>query len=59
MLYFGKTSYKDLVFARNKFLKLVRAPNVILILIIIYYMFNYSVGIKTTWLESLGIKKVF
>ena len=38
MPYFGKTSYKDLVFARNKFLRLVRAPNVFLILIIILYV---------------------
>ena len=56
-LYFGKTSYNDLVFERNEFLRLVRAPNESLILIIIYYMFKYSVGIKTTLLESLRSQK--
>ena len=43
-------NYKDLVFVRNDFLRLVGAPNEFLILIIIYYMFKYSVGIKTTLL---------
>ena len=38
-------NYKDLVFARNDFLRLVGAPNEFLILIIIYYMFKYSVRI--------------
>ena len=56
-LYFGKTSYKDLVFARNDFLRLVGAPNESLILIIIYYMFKYSNGIKMTLLESLRGQK--
>ena len=56
-LYFGKTSYNDLVFARNEFLRLVGALNQSLILIIIYYMFKYSVGIKTTLLESLRSQK--
>ena len=56
--YFGKTSYNDLVFARNKFLRLVGAPNESLILIIIYYIFKYSVGIKTTLLESLRSQKL-
>ena len=46
----GKTSYNDLVFARNEFLRFVGAPNESLILIIIYYMFKYSVRIKTTLL---------
>ena len=36
---------KDLVFARNDFLRLVGSPNESLILIIIYYMFKYSVRI--------------
>ena len=45
--------HKDLVFARNDFVKLVRAPNESLILIVIYYMFKYSVGIKKTLLVSL------
>ena len=57
MLYFGKTSYKVLVFARNEFLRLVGAPNESLILIIIYYMFKYSVGIETTLLESIRSQK--
>ena len=56
-LYFDKTSYNDLVFARNEFSRLVEAPNESLILIIIYYMFKYSVGIKTTLLESLRRQK--
>ena len=48
----------DLVFARNDFLRHVRAPNESLILIIIYYMFKYSGGIKTTLLESLRSQKI-
>ena len=54
---FGKTSYNELVFARNEFFRLSGAPNESLILIIIYYMFKYSVGIKTTLLESLRSQK--
>ena len=50
---------KDLVFARNEFRRLVGAPNESLILVIIYYMFKYSVGIKTTLLESLLSRKIF
>ena len=57
-LYFGKTSYNDLLFARNEFLRLVGVPNESLILIIIYYVFKYSVGIKTTSLESLRSQKI-
>ena len=49
--------HKDLVFARNDFFRLVRAPNESLILIIIYYMLKYSVGIKTTLLESFKSQK--
>ena len=56
-LYFGKTSYKGLVFAQNKILRLLGAPNQSLIHIIIPYMFNYSVGIKPTLLESIGGQK--
>ena len=56
-LHFGKTSYKDLVFARNDFLRLGGAPNESLLLIIIYYMFKYSVGIKTTLFESVRSQK--
>ena len=59
MLYFSKTSYNDLVFARNEFLRLVGVLNESLILIIIYYMFKYSVGIKTTLLESLWRQKKY
>ena len=36
----------NVIFARNDFLRLVGAPNESLILIIVYYMFKYSVGIK-------------
>ena len=47
----------DLVFVRNDFLKLVGAPNEPLIVITIYYLLKYSVGIKTTLLESLRSQK--
>ena len=57
MLYFGRTSYKDLGFAPNDFFRLVGAPNESLILLIIYYMFKYSVGAKTTLLGLLRSKK--
>ena len=56
-MFFGKTCFKDLVFARNEFLRLVEAPNEPLIVIIIYYIFKYSVEIKTTLLESLRSQK--
>ena len=56
---FRKTSYKDLVFSQNEFLRLVGDPNESLILIIIYYMFKYSVGFKTTLLESLRSQKKY
>ena len=39
MLDFGKTSYKDLVFARGEFLRFFGDPNESLRLIIIYYIF--------------------
>ena len=54
---FGKTSYKDLVFARGEFLRLVGAPNESLRLIIIYYMLKYTFRIRKTLLESLWILK--
>ena len=57
-VYFVKTSFNDLGFARNEFLRLVGAPNDSLILIILYYMFKYSFGIKTTLLESLRSQKL-
>ena len=47
----------DLVFSLSDFLGLVGAPNESLILIITYYLFKYSVGIKTTLLESFGSQK--
>ena len=52
MLEFGKTNYKDLVFARGEFLRFFGVPNESLRLIIIYYMFKYMFGNKTTVLES-------
>ena len=63
-----KKPYKSLIsaklvimtfLARNEFLKLVGAPNESLRIIIIYYMFKYTFGIKTTLLESLRNKKLF
>ena len=59
MLYFGKTIYDDLVFARNDFLRLVGALNESLILIVIFYMFKYSVGIRTTLLVTSIPKNYF
>ena len=53
----GKTSYKDLVFARCEFLWLVGAPNESLRLIIIYYMIKCTFGIKRTLIESLRSEK--
>ena len=47
----GKTSYKDLVFARGAILRLVGAQNVSLRVIIIYYTLKYIFGIKITSLE--------
>ena len=48
----------DLVFPQNEFLRLVGVPNESLMLIIIYYMFKYSVGTKTTLLESLSSQNI-
>ena len=48
-----KTDYKPLVIARSEFLKLVGAPNEILRLIILYYMFKFTFFKKTTLLEPL------
>ena len=59
MLYFGKTSYKDLVFARNKFLRLVTAPNVFLILIIILYVEFLSWDQNNFARVTSKLKKVF
>ena len=57
MLDLGKTSYKDLVFARSDLTRLVGPPNESLRLIIIYYVFKYSFRIKTSLLESLRRQK--
>ena len=57
MLDFNKTNYTDFVFARNEFLSLVGAQNECLSIIIIYYTFEYTFGIKTTLLESLRRQK--
>ena len=47
----GKTSYNDFVLERGEYLRIVGAPNESLGLIIIYYMFTYKFGNKTTLLE--------
>ena len=52
MLDFGKSSYKDLVFALGEFLRFFGDPNESLRLIIIYYIFIYMFENKTTLLES-------
>ena len=57
MLDFGKTSYTDFVLARNEFLRPVGAPTESLGIIIIYYMFGFTFGIKITLLESLRSQK--
>ena len=49
MLDFGKTRYKDLVFARGEFLRFFGVPNVSLRLIVILYMFKYSFGEKNNF----------
>ena len=54
---FGKTGYKHLVLVRSEFLELAGAPNESLRLIIIYYMFKHTFGIKKTLLESLQNQK--
>ena len=50
---FGQTSYKNIVFARCEILSVVGAQNEFLRIILMYYMFKYSFGITTTFLESL------
>ena len=57
MLDFGKTTYNDFVLARIEFLKHIGAPNESLRRFIIYYMFKYTFGIKTTLLEELRNQK--
>ena len=46
MLDFGKTSYKDLVFARGEFLRFFGDPNESLRLIIIYYIEIYILDLN-------------
>ena len=53
MLDLGKTSYKDLDFARVEFLSVGVAQNESLRIILIYYMFEYWFGNTKTLLESL------
>ena len=53
MLDLGKTTYKHLVFPWNDFLRLGGAQNESLRLILIYYMFEYTFGIKRTLLDSI------
>ena len=57
MLESGKTTYNEFVLARIEFLRRIGAPNESLRLNIIYYMFKYIFGIKTTLLESLSNQK--
>ena len=52
-LYIGKTSYKNLEFARSEFSRLVGPPNEYIRLMLRYYVVKYSFGIKTTLVESL------
>ena len=52
MLNFGKTSFNDFVLERGEYFRVFGAPNESLGLIIIYYMFNYTFGNKTTLLDS-------
>ena len=49
----GKTSYKDLVFARGEFFSVVGGQNEALRIILMYYMFKYEFRITTTLLDSL------
>ena len=53
----AKTSYKDLVFVRGEFLRLVGAQNMSLTVIMLYYMIKYTFVFKTTLLESLRSQK--
>ena len=53
MLDLGKTCYKYLDLALSEFLRIFAALNESLRLIIIYYMFKYTFGIKTTLPQSL------
>ena len=57
MLDLSKTSYKDLVFARGDFLRLVRGPNGSLRPIIIIICFNSHLGSKQLYYSHFGAKK--
>ena len=57
MFEFDKTIYTDFAFGRNELLILAEAPTESLSIIIIYYMFKYTFGIKTNLLESLWSQK--
>ena len=50
---FQQTSYKDFVTTQSDIRRLVGYPNESFRLIIMYYMFKDSVGIKRTLLESI------
>ena len=52
-----KTRFNDSVLPQNDFLRLVGAPNESIRLILIYYMFKYSFGIRTVLPESVRIKQ--
>ena len=53
----GKTYFKYLDLVRSEFLSFVAPPNESLRIIIKYYMFKYTFGIRTTLLESLRSQK--
>ena len=53
----GKTSYKDLVFVRVEFLRLIGAQNKSLRFIIIYYMLKYTFGIKKNFARVTSEQK--
>ena len=54
---FRQNYLQGLSFARRELLRLVGAQNESLILIIIYYIFKYTFGTKTTFLDSLWSQK--
>ena len=49
----GKTSYKEVVFARGEFISVIGAQNESLRIMLMYYMFKYLFGITKTLLKSL------
>ena len=53
----SKTDYKHLVIARSEFLKLFRAPNESLRLIIIYYTFKDTIVIKKNFARVTSEQK--